>query len=127
MKKIFTRWFLILLILGGCIPEDPNSEQIRGLIFEPSYGVDAPQITSVSQIGMDINILWNRVANASFYHLYVAINLPDNFVMVTTTFENNEAVMINLEVGKMYYFYVTAINEYGVESSASNIVSITVQ
>jgi hypothetical protein len=126
MKKIITGWLLILLLLGGCIPEDPNSEQIRGLIFEPSYGIDAPQITSVSQIGMDINILWNRVANASFYHLYVAINLPDNFVMVTT-FENNEAVMKNLEVGKTYFFYVTAINEYGVESSASNIVSITVQ
>ena len=104
-----------------------ESEQIRGLIFEPSYGVESPQITSITQIEMDVNIFWSRVSNASFYHLYVAVNLPDRFTMVETTFEDTEALIKNLEVGKTYYFYVTAINEFGVESSPSNIVSITIQ
>lgn len=127
MKKLLIISMFCSILFTGCINEDSNSDQIRGLLFEPSYGIEAPEMLSAFQAGSDVVLKWSKISNASFYHLYLAVNMPDNFSKVGTTFSANEANIKNLEIGRTYHFFVTAINEFGIESSPSNIISITVE
>ena len=98
----------------------------NGLCVECGTGspesIEAPVLkaTNVASTGK-IQLSWNAVEGAAKYKLYRSADNKTWTRLTTTT--STTATNTQINAGEKYYYYVTAVDEKGNESEASNVVA----
>ena len=121
MKHIFKGLFLIILFpfCFVCCSK-------KGIDYEESTNISAPNGLRTSVSGYNISLSWNPVSNAYKYNVYYSqssSNGPWNFVDGTTY----TSIGLTAYSPGTFYFVVTAVNGNDDESSYSSPAYCTIQ
>ena len=101
-------------------PEDPVAPE-DGAESEVS-APEAPVLDLAAETTPgNVTLTWNSVDGAVKYLVYRAENEDQDYSLLNTTVENTITDYTN--PGIVYFYYVIAVNESDLESSASNVVS----
>ena len=96
------------------VPEDGTESEVSA--------PEAPVLElAVEETPGEVTLTWNSVDGAVKYLVYRAENEDQDYSLLNTTVENTITDYTN--PGIVYFYYVIAVNESDLESSASNVVS----
>jgi fibronectin type 3 domain-containing protein len=87
---------------------------------------DVPQNVDAAYSNGCVSITWNSVDNAASYRVYKSTNPDGAYSLLQTATTSNTSVCTNLEEGVTYYFEISAVSEYDIESKKSNYSSVTI-
>lgn len=107
-----------LRITGG----NDSEKKFAFAVMVPITSVDAPKgLSAVKHQSGQPNLKWGTVSGSSEYIIYYA---KGKFFCKLDTVETNSYLAKDIPVGKEYTYYVTSVDENGVESPYSEGVTI---
>jgi hypothetical protein len=97
-------------------------------IFDDTDTIEPPEsVLDLEGIRQEntAKLWWTAITNATHYRIYQSTNGQDYHLVSTTTTASDTIEDLFRWIG--YYFYVTAVNAYGMESGRSNILILAKQ
>lgn len=86
-----------------------------------SEGISPPQNLNGSVNGLAVQLSWQAPANGTVHYYRIYRN---SALLVTT--QNTSWLDTLVQAGGVYFYYVCAVNNYGNESSASNMINVSI-
>ena len=123
-----------LSIQGITIYTIPDAGYVKGdwwaysgsLINKDNMEIDPPYSVNVDYDEGCMEVSWSEVDNAEYYNVYRSTSGSGYYELIDYTYYTSISDCYGLDEGSKYYYKVTAVNGYDIESEMSNYGYATV-